>query len=146
MNTVRGAVRRGLRDRPFDFYVAFLIFLAGTYSFVSDTWPEKYHSQTTSILIYIVSIYMVVASLLVMFSLLCDRSTRPVFSLLAEMWGWLAISAASTATFLMYAWILISQGYSDFGLSFVLDLIWLGMALASFFRSLDIYLFIKGRR
>ena len=145
MQTVKGALRN-LRERPFDFYVAFLIFLAGCYALFSQTWPESFHQSTTTTLIHIVSVYMITAALIVMSSLLCNRIKRPVFSIMAEMWGWLAISAASTATFLMYSFMLATNEVQDFGLASVLDLVWLGMALASGFRSLDIYLAIRRSR
>lgn len=146
MNSIKGAVRKHLRDRPFDFYVAFMIFLAGTYSILSPDWPESVHSASTSLLIYIVSIYMMIASAIVMSSLLCNRQKRPVFALLAEMWGWLAISASSTAAFLMYTYMIVSQNADNLAVSTVLDFVWLGLALASGLRSLDIYLITKGRR
>lgn len=143
MFSVKGAFRNNLRDRPFDFYVAFLIFLAGCYALLSTTWPESVHNNSTSILIHIVSAYMVLSSLIVITSLLCNRSKRPIFSIMAEMWGWLAISAASSATFLMYSFMLATKDVADLGLAAALDLVWLGMALASGFRSLDIYLAIR---
>lgn len=145
MQAINGTLRN-LRERPFDFYVAFLIFLAGCYALFSQTWPESFHEQSTTILIHIVSIYMVTAALIVMASLLCNRSKRPIFSIMAEMWGWLAISAASTATFLMYSFMLATNEVQDLGVASVLDLVWLGMALASGFRSLDIYLAIRRSR
>lgn len=146
MNEIKGAFRNKLRERPFDFYVAFVIFLAGAYSLFSDSWPENLHEQSTQILITLVSAYMVLASLVIMSALLCNRKKRPVFAVMAEMWGWLAVSAASTATFLMYEFMLLTSGIGDMGVSLVLSLIWLGMALASFFRSLDIYLLIRRSR
>lgn len=146
MQEIKGVFRNKLRERPFDFYVAFLIFVAGVYSLCSGTWPESFHHSSTIIMINIVSAYMSVASLIVMISLLCNRSKRPVFSILSEMWGWLAISAASAATFLLYTFMLVTSGFHDIAVASILDFIWLGMALASGFRSLDIYLLIRRAR
>lgn len=146
MDSIKGAVRKHLRDRPFDFYVAAMIFLAGAYSVFSPDWPESVHGASTSILIYIVSIYMMIASAIVMASLLCNRQKRPIFAILAEMWGWLAISASSTAAFLMYTYMIATLNAENIAVSTVLDFVWLGLALASGLRSLDIYLVTKGRR
>ena len=142
MDAVKGVLRNKLRERPFDFYVASLIFIAGMYSLLSPSWPEEFHHQSTVIMINIVSIYMCVASIIVLSSLLCNRSKRPVYSIMAEMWGWLAISAASAATFLMYCFMLITNGFHNLAISAILAFVWLGMSLASGFRSLDIYLLI----
>lgn len=145
MNDIKG-VFRNVRERPFDFYVAFVIFLAGAYSLSSTSWPEEFHDTSTQILINIVSGYMVLASLVIMSALLCNRKKRPVYAVMAEMWGWLAVSAASAATFLMYEFMIITQGAGDYGLAAILSLIWLGMALASFFRFFDIYLITRKAR
>lgn len=142
MNEIKG-VFRNVRERPFDFYVAFVIFLAGGYSLISDSWPEEFHNAPTQVLINIVSGYMVLASLVIMSALLCNRRKRPVYAVMAEMWGWLAVSAASASTFLMYEFMIITKGAGDYGVVAVLSLIWLGMALASFFRFFDIYLITR---
>lgn len=146
MKEVKGVFRNKLRERPFDFYVAFLIFIAGMYSIFNSTWPESFHHESTIIMINVVSAYMSTASLIVMISLLCNRSKRPVFSIMAEMWGWLAISAAATATFLMYSFMIATNGINNLTISSILDFIWLGLALAAGFRSLDIYLIIRKPR
>lgn len=146
MQEIKGVFRNKLRERPFDFYVAFLIFIAGMYSIFNASWPESLHQDSTIIMINIVSAYMSIASLIVMISLLCNRSKRPVFSIMAEMWGWLAISAAATATFLMYTFMIATNGINDLAISSILDFIWLGLSLAAGFRSLDIYLIIRKPR
>ena len=145
MNKIKGVFRH-VRERPFDFYVAFVIFLAGAYSLISASWPEGFYNTSTQILINLVSGYMVLASLVIMSALLCNRKKRPVYAVMAEMWGWLAVSAASAATFLMYEFMIITQGAGNYGLAAVLSLIWLGMALASFFRFFDIYLITRKAR
>ena len=57
MNKVRGYFQsRRVWKRPFDFYVAFLLFVAGLYSIVNDTWPESVGNATTEAFIVIVSL------------------------------------------------------------------------------------------
>jgi hypothetical protein len=143
MNCFKGALRNNLRERPFDFYTAFVIFLAGMFALVSPYWPENAPSQQITVMINLVSIYMMVASAIVMSALLCNRKTKPVYAVLGEMWGWLAISAASFAVTIMYIAQMIYVGYPGIWLSIILALIWFGMFIASGFRSLDIYLMLR---
>lgn len=143
MQAIRGALRNRLRERPFDFYSAFVIFIAGTYALFSPIWPEQSIPQV-NILINLVSIYMMVASALVMSSLLCNRKKMPVYSILAEMWGWLAICAASFSVSLIYIAKIIYSGSDNLFMGLVLTFVWFGMCLASGFRSLDIYVILRG--
>lgn len=146
MSHIKGVLRNHLRERPFDFYTAFVIFLAGAYAFFSPNWPEDAHVPPVQGIIMIVSAYMMVASLFVMSALLCNRKKRPIYAIFAEMWGWLAISAASAAVTIMYLAQLIQNGSEQLGVATILGLIWFGMAIASGIRSLDIYLVLRGRR
>jgi hypothetical protein len=40
MENFKRVLRNKLRQRPFDFYVAVILFITGFYSIVSDTWPR----------------------------------------------------------------------------------------------------------
>jgi len=143
MSNIKGVLRNNLRQRPFDFYTAFVIFLAGAFALVSPYWPENAPSPQIVVMINLVSVYMMVASGIVMSALLCNRKTKPVYAVLGEMWGWLAISAASFAVTIMYVAQMIYVGYPGIWLPIILAFIWFGMFLASGFRSLDIYLMLK---
>lgn len=146
MQAIRGALRERLRERPFDFYAALVIFIAGAYAVFSPSWPEETDIPQISILVNIVSIYMMVAAAFVLSALSCNRQKRPIYSIFAEMWGWLAIAAASFAVSLMYIARLVYNGSDNLILGILLTIIWLGMCLASAFRSLDIYLIIRGNK
>lgn len=146
MNEIRGVLRNKLRERPFDLYTAVVIFLAGAYAILSPDWPEKTHEPNAQVLINLVSVYMIIASSFVISSLLCNRSKRPIYSIMAEMWGWLAISAASFSITLMYIAQMIYQGVTQVPVAIILGIIWFGMSIASGIRSLDIFLALKGLR
>lgn len=145
MQRIKGALRK-LRERPFDFYAAFAIFIAGAYALFSPAWPEPTEIPEINILINIVSLYMMIASALVMSALLCNRKAKPIYAILAEMWGWLAICAASFAVSLIYLAKIIYAGSDNFFAGIVLMLVWFGMCVASGFRSLDIHIILRGIR
>ena len=126
--------------RPFDFYVALLLFVAGLYSIVNDTWPESVGDQLTQGFIIFVSIYLMTAAAVIMASLLCKRASRPVFSLMGEMYGWMFVAAASLATSLMYVGAVLHHEPSSWWLWGILFTVWVGMTIASAIRSFDLFL------
>ena len=141
MNRVRGFFQsRKVWKRPFDFYTAFLLFVAGLYSIINETWPESLGNPITQTFIVIVSLYLMTAAAVIMASLLCKRASRPIFSLMGEMYGWMFVAAASLATTLMY---ISSALYNDpnswwsWGIMFT---VWVGMTIASSIRSFDLFL------
>lgn len=144
MQGIKGALRNRLRERPFDFYAAFAIFIAGAYALLSPSWPSPASSPQIDIMVNLVSCYLMVASAFVISALLCNKQKRPAYAIFAEMWGWLAISAASFAVSLMYIARTLYFGSDNLMMSVVLIFIWFGMCLASGFRSLDIYLILRG--
>lgn len=139
MNQIKGVLRNHLFERPFDFYVAFLIFLAGIYSFISDSWPEKADTHMAETFIVTISLYLIISSAIVMASLVLRRRKWPVFSLMGEMYGWLFISAASIATVLMYVGVAISYTPNKWSMWIVMVVIWFGLFIASGVRFLDLF-------
>lgn len=144
MQEIKGALRNRLRERPFDFYAAFAIFIAGAYALFSPSWPAPTAAPQINIMVNLVSVYLMIASAFVISALLCNKQKRPVYAIFAEMWGWLAICAASFAVSLMYIARTVYFGSDNLIMSVVLIFIWFGMCLASGFRSLDIYLILRG--
>lgn len=147
MNKVKGALRSTVMQRPFDFYVAMLLFLAGFYSIVSDTWPEQVATGITHTFLVIVSIYLMIAGIVIMLALCCKRAKRPIFTLMGEMYGWLFVCAASVATTLMYMGSMIHNAPPSWWLWGILVFVWTGMSVASGVRFLDllyVYRSIKG--
>lgn len=139
MDKFKGVLREKLRERPFDFYVALLIFFAGLLTFVSDAWPENIHRPLAVVIISIISIYYIVASLVVMVSLSMRKKKYPVFSLMGEMYGWMFISAAAFATVILYFGFLLNGAPQSWWLWGMLASIWFGLAVASGVRFLDLF-------
>ena len=147
MNKVLGFFQsRKVWMRPFDFYVALLLFCAGLYSIINDTWPESVGSELTQTFIVIVSLYLMTAAAVIMASLLCKRASRPVFSLMGEMYGWMFVAAASLATSLMYISAILHHEPSSWWLWGILFTIWVGMTIASSLRSFDLFLVYRSLR
>ena len=141
MNKVLGFFQsRKVWMRPFDFYVALLLFCAGLYSIINDTWPESVGNELTQTFIVIVSVYLMTAAAVIMLSLTCKRASRPVFSLMVEMYGWMFVAAASLATSLMYISAVLHDAPSSWWLWGILFTVWVGMTIASSIRSFDLFL------
>ena len=144
MNIIR-ALPYNLRERTFDFYAAFVLFFVGVYGIVDDSFPERWQQPITSVFINLISVYLMVASSLVISSLLCNKKQRPVYGYMSELFGWMLICAASVAASLIY----IASAALYTGLSWVWAiwlLIWIGMAAASFIRTYDLYIITRRKR
>jgi hypothetical protein len=139
MNKVLGFFQsRKVWMRPFDFYVALLLFCAGLYSIVNDKWPEGVGNDITETFIVIVSLYLMTAAAVIMVSLLCKKASRPVFSLMGELYGWMFVAAASLATSIMYIGAVLHNEPSSWWLWGILFTMWVGMTIASSIRSFDL--------
>lgn len=138
MSEIKGALRNHLRERPFDFYVAFLLFLVGLYSVVSDTWPENVAPDFVKATITIVSLYLMAASMLIMSSLICNRKRMPVFSLMGEMYGWMAVSAAAFSTVFLYVGAIVYGDSDNIKIALLLLIGWVGLFVSSSARFIDL--------
>lgn len=142
MNIVEGVFRNKVRERPFDFYVAFVLFMLGLYGIIDDGFPESAVEGYTW-LMHIICTYFMISAAAIMWSLACHRKKHPVSSLMAEMYGWAFIAAAAIATSLSYLSVFFVGGASNW-LSWLIWLsIWIGMGVASIFRFLDLFIFYR---
>jgi len=139
MNKIKGVLRNHLSERPFDFYVAFLLFGSSIYSIVSDSWPEDIDNGVVSTLIGIISIYFIVASSVIMASLACRRQRWPVMTLMGEMYGWMFVAAASIASVLMYVGSVVGGAPSSWAVWAIMLFVWFGLFVASGIRFLDLF-------
>jgi len=139
MNKIKGVLRNHLSERPFDFYVAFLLFGSSIYSIVSDSWPEDIDNGVVSTLIGIISIYFIVASSVIMASLACRRQRWPVMTLMGEMYGWMFVAAASIASVLMYVGSVVGSAPSSWAVWAIMLFVWFGLFIASGIRFLDLF-------
>lgn len=94
---------QGIKARPFDFFVAFLVFFIGVYGFFDPNWPEKF-DPSVAMIILIEDIYLSVAGLTIMISVIANEILRRKFnprifatSIIIQMFGWLFISVAAWA-------------------------------------------------
>lgn len=126
--------------RPFDFYTAALLFMAGLYSIINDTWPEAVGNTVVQAFIILVSLYLMTAAVVIMSTLLCKKASRPIFSLVGEMYGWMFVAAGSLATSLMYIGSVINNAPNSWWLWSILLIVWVGMTIASSIRSFDLFL------
>ena len=131
---------RKVWKRPFDFYVAFLLFCAGFYSIINDSWPENVGNPVVQAFIVIVSIYLMTAAAVIMATLLCKKASRPIFSLMGEFYGWMFVAAGSLATALMYLGSIVHDAPSSWWVWSMLFTAWVGVTIASAIRSFDLYL------
>ena len=143
MDKIKGVLRSKLRERPFDFYVAILIFVTGLYSIISDTWPENVNNHLVSTLIVIISLYLMGASTIIMVSLSCKRQRYPVLALMGEMYGWMFVASASLATLIMYLGSIIGDSPSSWWSFGLMILVWGGMFLASGIRFFDLLIIYR---
>lgn len=134
----------GIKARPLDFFVAFLVFFMGIYGFLDPNFPEGLNSVSYWV-IMVEDIYLIVAGVAIMGALVvkqyCRRNMGRWFvgSLIVEMFGWLFISSASAVIALTTPWIPPSAFASTEGpLLWVWFFLWGGLAAASFVRYLDI--------
>ena len=142
MNTIKRVFRNHLRERPFDFYVAFVLFLLGVWGFIDPTWPESYADGGMLIIMTVISVYLMISSGFIMASLLCKRQKHPVLALMGEMYGWFFIAAAALATSLVYL-VSFYHGVESVAIWFIWFLIWVGLAVASAVRGIDLLIFYR---
>jgi hypothetical protein len=143
MNKLKIALRVHLRDRPFDFYVAFVLFMLGLWAFVDPSWPERYTEDgNLYFLMMFIMVYLMVAAGFIMASLLCKRQKHPVLALMGEMYGWFFIAAAALATSTIYL-VAFYNGVQSFAVWAVWFVIWIGLFLASAVRGIDLFYFYR---
>ena len=142
MNSIKRVFRNHLRERPFDFYVAFVLFLLGVWGFIDPVWPESYASGDLLLIMTVVSIYLMISSGFIMASLLCKRQKHPVLALMGEMYGWFFIASAALATSIVYL-VALYQGVFNISTWFIWFLIWIGLAISAGVRGIDLFYFYR---
>lgn len=145
MKNIWGRLPEGLRERPFDVYTAFILFIVGVYGIVDDTFPERFQDQLTIFLVNIISIYLMIASSVILVALMKDRRKYPAFTLFGQLFGWAFIAAAALAASLLYAInILISGSPDSWAIWLLWVLIWFGMFFSAMLRTMELYFIYRG--
>ena len=143
----------GIKSRPFDFYVAFLVFFSGFWAVIDPMWPEEYkENQMLYWILLIEDVYMMVAGLTVMLSLIALQTMiykkRPrlmVSALVGDMFGWLFTATAATMITLSTPWFPPSAVAGDAGtMLWVWAGVWGGLAIGAWWRWWDLHKLGRG--
>lgn len=144
MNKIKGVIKTTTHDRPFDFYVAALLFFAGLYGIIDDSWPESIGVDLASTIIVIISLYLMFSGLVIMLALGCNRKKYPVISLIAEMYGWLFVSSASLAIIITeIAAMTVFEPRSWWTWAIIVG-VWGGLLVSSLLRFIDLFIIHRG--
>ena len=140
MNNIFRALPIALRERPLDFYTALILFMVGLYSLLDHTFPERFEDPTIIFIIYIISGYLMAASALILVTMLGNKVKRPIFSIMGEFYGWMLVVSASVAISILYIASIIFGGPPTNWITWALWVVaWIGMAIASFLRTVDLW-------
>lgn len=148
MTTVRPPL--GIRARPLDFYVAFLVFFIDAYGFLDPNWPEQFETPIYWIVI-IEDVYLMLASSSIMTALIVKqffnkKSAIVIGAIIAEMFGWVFISAAATVIVLTSWWIPPAAVQLNYEVQLAWILLWIGLAISSGMRYLDLRFLYRGSK
>ena len=134
------AIPGALRDRPLDFYTAAVLLVIGIYELFGTSFSSKFEGELFYLVVHIIGGYLVAASSLIVIAMLCNKVKRPIFSIIGEFYGWMLVVSASVATVLLYISSLIWGGApNDWSTWSIWVIAWIGMAVASFLRTLDLW-------
>ena len=130
--------KSGVIARPFDFYIALLVFIAAIAGFFDPNWPEKYDFPIEQIL-YFEDVYLTIASAAIMFALIMKQFRKlPVSSIILEMGGWMFVSAGSAMIVLSSYWVPIAIVDPEGQLNAIWLVFWGGLSVTSCVRWLDL--------
>lgn len=144
MNAITRALKYVLLERPFDLYVLFLLLLVGTFSIVSGKYPENLDRDYLSFLANVISIYYIVASIVVAYALVLQQTKKTVRALVVEMYGWMFISAAAAASAIIAIGAQIQRPPSALDARILFDLVWIGLFVFSGLKSWGIFRRYRG--
>lgn len=137
---------RGILSRPFDFYVAFLVTFIGGYGFLDPQWPESLGNPQYWI-ITIEDIYLCLSGVVIMTALIARTLNYRVYlSMVAEMFGWLFVSAAAVVIVVSSPWVppvAVQLPNEDLQTAWVL--IWALLAAAAAVRYANIRNLLRGK-
>lgn len=114
--------------------------MIGVYALFDSTFPERFQDETIILIIHIIGGYLMAASLLIISTMLCNKVKRPIFSIMGEFYGWMLVVSASVATSLLYIASIFFGGAPENWITWLLWVVaWIGMAIASFLRTVDLW-------
>jgi preprotein translocase subunit SecG len=119
-------------------FAALLCFIVGLQMIVDPKFPEKTGGVLEWSLITWISIYLMVASVLIIVVLCSNRDTCKAFTLFGGMYGWFFISSASLAMTLFYIASFIWYESQVLSFTFIITIVWCAMFIASLILSYDL--------
>jgi hypothetical protein len=129
-----------VRERPLDFYTAAVLFMIGIYALFDTTFPERFQDEIIILIIHVIGGYLMAAAALIIATMLCDKVKRPIFAIIGEFYGWMLVVSASVAISLLYlASAFFGGGPTNWITWFLWVVAWIGMAIASFIRTVDLW-------
>jgi len=129
-----------LRERPLDFYTALVLFFIGIYSAFDTSFPEEFNDGFVILIVHIIGGYLMAAAALIIATMLCNKVKRPVFSIIGEFYGWMLVMSASVAISVLYiASVIFGEGPDNWAIWILWVMAWVGMAVASFLRTADLW-------
>jgi hypothetical protein len=119
-------------------FAALLCFIVGLQMIVDPKFPEKTGGVLEWSLITWISIYLMVASVLLIVVLCSNRETCKAFTLFGGMYGWFFISSASLAMTLFYIASFIWYESQVLSFTLIITIVWCAMFIASLILSYDL--------
>lgn len=129
-----------LRERPLDFYTALVLFFIGIYALFDSGFPERFNDDMVVLLVHIIGGYLMASAALIISTMLCNKVKRPIFAIIGEFYGWMLVVSASVAiTFLYITSAFLGDGPENWIVWILWVAAWIGMAVASFLRTVDLW-------
>jgi hypothetical protein len=126
----------GLKQRFFsratDFWTSLFILMLGVYGVLDAPEHIREVSPLTGTFILIVGAYYIIASLVILWTIVADPAKRPITIAVGQEYAWLFIGSAAVSTIIMYVaslwYIGAPQDMVEFGLW---TAIWFSLASVS---------------
>jgi len=126
-----------LKDRPFGIYVSTIVFGLGVYG-LTNAEDIAVNGTFMHIIVLLISLYFLIASMIVIASLVVNRYAHPTFAIFGEMYGWLFISAAALSTAILVPIQSVITSTGDGGFIALITFFWATLFVASTVRAIDI--------
>lgn len=142
MNRVWGFLPQGLRERPFDLYTAIALIAVGLYGFFDPYFPEKTTSALSALLFMVVELYFIIASGVLLVSILIPKQKYPNFSYFGQMIGWAFIAGAGIAvmTYQLFYNMFVPVVSDNVAFYWLVFFVFGCVGWAAFFRATDMYI------
>lgn len=146
LTSLWGRLPQGFRSRPFDAYTALSLIVVGVYAVLDPTFPEGQTDAFGSIFFNVVSLYFIVASIVMLAALFANENKHATFSYFGQMYAWGFISAAGLAAAVYQVWSGVAAQtviVDNPALFWVVFFIWGAIGWAAFVRATDMWVNLR---